>query len=136
MVERRSLRLVYACALALWGIATPLHAQVGAGAITGQVLDQAGASVSGARLTATEIGTKLTRTVVTATDGGYSIPSLPPGTYRIRAELSGFRTLIREGVRLSTGETVRLDLQLELGSLSEAVTVIPTRHCSAAVPPA
>ena len=66
---------------------------------------------------------RLTRTAVTGPDGGYSIPALPPGTYRIRAELSGFRTLIREGVRIATGETVRLDLQLQLGSVTEAVTV-------------
>ena len=77
----------------------------------------------GASLTATEVGTALTRTAVTGPDGGYSIPGLPPGTYRIRAELSGFRTLIREGVRIATGETVRLDLQLQLGSMAEAVTV-------------
>lgn len=123
MVGRWSVQLLCAYAPVLWGLATPLYAQVGAGAITGQVIDQAGASVPGALLTATEVGTKLTRTAVTATDGGYSIPSLRPGTYRLRAEFSGFRTLIREGVRLSTGETVRLDLQLELGSVFEAVTV-------------
>lgn len=123
MVGRWSLRWVCACALALCGIAAPVQAQVGAGAITGQVVDQAGSFVPGVVLTVTEVGTTFTRAAVTADDGGYSIPSLPPGAYRIRAELSGFRTLIREGVRLSTGETLRLDLQLELGSLSEAITV-------------
>ena len=46
-----------------------------------------------------------------------------PGAYRVRVELSGFRPLVREGVRLATGETVRLDLQLELGGLTEALTV-------------
>jgi hypothetical protein len=44
--------------------------------------------------------------------------------YRIRTELSGFRTLLREGVRVSTGETVPLPLQLQVGNVSEAVTVI------------
>lgn len=122
MVERRNL-LVCVCALVLWGIATPLHAQVGAGTMTGRVIDQAGADVPGAVVTATHFGTKLTRTAVTTSDGGYSIPSLPPGTYRVRAELRGFRTVMREGVRLSTGETLRLDLQLEIGNLSETVTV-------------
>ena len=123
MAGRSSLRLVCACASVLYVAGSSLHAQLGSGALTGQVVDQAGASAPGALLTVTEVGTTLTRTTVTATDGGYSIPSLPPGTYRIRAELSGFRTVIREGVRLATGETVRLDLQLELGSVAEAVTV-------------
>lgn len=123
MVRRGDLRLVCACVLALCGIPAPLHAQVGTGTVTGEVIDEAGASVPGALITATEVATRLTRTAVTATDGRYSIPSLAPGTYRIRAELSGFRTLAREGVRLSTGETVRLDLQLELGSVSETITV-------------
>ncbi len=46
-----------------------------------------------------------------------------PGLYRVRVELEGFRSLTREGVRLSTGETVRLDLQLAVGALTDAVTV-------------
>ena len=123
MAGRSSLRLVCTCASVLYVAALSLHAQLGSGALTGQVVDQAGTSAPGTLLTVTEVGTRLTRTAVTATDGGYSIPSLPPGTYRVSGELSGFRTVIREGVRLATGETVRLDLQLELGSVSEAVTV-------------
>ncbi|MBI2188350.1 MAG: carboxypeptidase regulatory-like domain-containing protein [Acidobacteria bacterium] len=119
----RGRRLLCAVALVVWFAATSIHAQLGAGALSGQLIDQAGDSVPGVFLTATEVGTALTRTAVTGTDGGYSIPALPPGTYRVRAEVSGFRTLIREGVRLATGETVRLDLQLEVGSVTEAVTV-------------
>jgi hypothetical protein len=111
-----------AVALVVW-FAASIQAQLGASALSGQLIDQAGDAVPGVVLTATEVRTALTRTAVTGTDGGYSIPALPPGTYRIRAELSGFRTLIREGVRLATGETVRLDLQLEVGSVTEAVTV-------------
>ena len=45
----------------------------------------------------------------------YFVAGLAPGAYRVRVELSGFRPLTREGIRLATGETVRLDLQLELG---------------------
>src|SRR5215207_9254428 len=103
----RGRRLLCAVALVVWVAATSVHAQLGAGALSGRVIDQAGDAVPGAFLTATEVGTALTRTAVTGTDGGYSISSLPPGTYRVRAELSGFRTLIREGVRIATGETVR-----------------------------
>ena len=53
-----------------------------------------------------------------------SCTGLPPGTYHLRAELSGFRPLVREGIRLATGETVGVDLQLELSGVTEAVTVV------------
>ena len=62
-------------------------------------------------------------TALTGREGSYVFPGLLPGVYRVRVELSGFRPLTREGVRLATGETVRLDLQLEVGGLAEAVTV-------------
>jgi hypothetical protein len=116
-------RLSCAYALMAWLAATSVHAQPGAGALSGRLTDQAGDGVPGASLTATETATARTRTVVTGTDGGYSMPALPPGIYRIRTELSGFRTLIREGIRIATGETVRLDLELQLGSVTEVVTV-------------
>ena len=61
--------------------------------------------------------------MVTDESGGYSFPGLAPGTYQVRIELSGFRPLTREGIRLATGETVRLDLQLEIGRLTEGITV-------------
>lgn len=103
--------------------AAPVHAQIGAGTISGRVNDQAGDSVPGVIVTATEMNTALSRGAVTSAEGDFSIPSLAPGTYRVRAELSGFKTLVREGVRVATGEGVRLDLQLELGRLTETVTV-------------
>lgn len=99
------------------------HAQVGAGSISGRLCDQAGTRLPGVVLTATDIATGFTRAAVTRTDGEYTIPSLSPGTYRVRAELHGFRTLVRDGVRITTGEAARLDLELELGNVTERVTV-------------
>ncbi len=122
MAGRRG-QLLWALALVLWVAGASVHAQLGAGALSGRLIDQAGNAAQGTFLTATEVGTGLTRTAVTGTDGGYTIPALPPGLYRVRAERNGFRSLIREGVRIATGETVRLDLQLQLGSVTEAVTV-------------
>ena len=98
-------------------------AQIGGGAFAGNVVDQAGAAVPGATLTITAVGTNLSRTTVTGQEGTYVFTGLAPGTYRVRVELSGFRPLTREGIRLATGETIRLSLQLELGALTEAVTV-------------
>ena len=104
-------------------IASPVAAQIGAGALAGDVVDQAGAAVPGATVTVTAVGTGRSRTVVTGQNGGYVVPGLAPGSYRVRVELSGFRPLIRDGIRLATGETVRLDVQLEVGALTEAITV-------------
>ena len=104
-------------------LSSPALAQIGAGALTGQVMDQARALVPGATVTATALGTGVSRTSITGRDGAFAFPGLPPGVYRVRVELSGFRPLTREGVRLVTGETIRLDLQLDLGSLAEAITV-------------
>lgn len=123
MVERWRARWLCACALVWWGTSVPAGAQVGSGALSGTVLDQAGAAVPGAMVTVVQAATNLTRTVVSAADGGYLVPALPPGTYVVRVELTGFRPLAHEGVLLSTGETVRVDIKLELGGVSEAITV-------------
>lgn len=111
------------CCLLVYGVPAPARAQVGAGAITGQIRDQAQAQVPGATITAAAIGSRVSRTAVSARDGGYSIPSLPPGEYRLTVELSGFRPLVREGIRVTTGETTRLDMRLDVGTVSEAVVV-------------
>jgi hypothetical protein len=109
--------------IVLWGVAAAARAQIAAGGLSGRLTDQTGDSVPGVVVTAIEVRTALTRTVVTGQDGGYSMLALPPGIYRLRAELSGFKTHVREGVRLRTGESAQVDLQLELGSVTEVVTV-------------
>jgi hypothetical protein len=98
-------------------------AQVGGGAISGTVADQAGAPVPGATVTVTAAATNASRRSVTGDDGGYFVSALAPGAYRVKVELSGFRSMTREGIRLSTGETLRLDVSLEVGALAESVTV-------------
>ena len=98
-------------------------AQIGGGTLAGFAIDQAGAVLPGAAVTVIAVATNRSRTVVTGEDGGYAVPGLAPGVYRVRIELSGFRPLTREGIRLATGETVRLDLPLALGGIAEAVTV-------------
>ncbi len=104
-------------------MAAAAEAQLGSGAFVGHVVDQAGAPAPGATITVTAAGTRLTRMVVTDQHGSYRVPGLSPGSYQVRIELSGFRPLTRDGVRLATGETVRLDLRLEVGQLSEGITV-------------
>ena len=103
--------------------ALPATAQIGAGTLSGEVVDQAGAPVPGATVTVTAAGTNLTRASSTGRDGRYVVPGLDPGAYGVRIELRGFRPLLRDGIRLATGENVRLDLQIDVGGLADAVTV-------------
>ena len=103
--------------------ASPLLAQVSAGAITGIVRDQAGATVPGVTVTVTNIDTNRQRIVFSSADGLYAAPSLPPGQYRVEVELRGFKPMRREGIRLATGETARVDLELAVGEVRERVTV-------------
>jgi len=110
------------CAL-IAALAGPAMAQIGAGAIGGVVVDQAGASTPGVTVTVTSLATNASRVFVTGGDGVYAALSLAPGLYRVRAELSGFRPIVRDSVRIATGDTIRLDLRLEVGGVSEVVTV-------------
>ncbi|MBM3741082.1 MAG: hypothetical protein FJW39_35555, partial [Acidobacteria bacterium] len=95
----------------------------GTGTIHGNITDPAGAAVSGASVTAIldERGTR--RTLSTQVSGDFVFPALPVGTYTILAEAQGFKALRRQGVTLTTEQNIRVDLRLELGSISESVSV-------------
>src|SRR5687767_13751591 len=105
------------------GMAGEARAQVGAGQVTGGVVDEAGAAVPGATITATQVGTGALRSTVSSSAGVYALPGLRPGLYRLDVELSGFRTVRRDGVRVETGKTSRLDVVLTVGGVTETVTV-------------
>src|SRR6202158_1512578 len=118
-------RLVYSIRLSLlaaWCVAasvSPLFAQVGAGAITGVGKDPGGAAVPGATVTVTNVETNRQRVLVSSGNGVYTAPSLAPGEYRVEVQLSGFKPIRREGIRLSTGETARIDFDLAVGDVRE-----------------
>ena len=99
-------------------------AQIGGGTLAGRVVDGAGVAMPGATVTITAAATGVARTAVSGDEGLFVFTALAPGAYRVRVDLDGFRPLTREGIRLATGETLRLDLQLEVGGVSEAVTVV------------
>ena len=115
---------------------SPLLAQVAAGEITGVVKDQAGAAVPGATVTVTNVDTNRQRIVVSSGEGVYTAPSLAPGDYRVDVELSGFKPVRREGIRLSTGEKARIDFDLAVGDVREQVTVTADAPILAPRPPA
>src|SRR5262245_26538299 len=90
-----------------------LGAQSADATLTGAVKDSSGASIPGATITARNTATNETRVAVAGADGLYRVTSLPRGTYEVRAELEGFRTVAQSGVLLTVGDTVRLDFTLE-----------------------
>ena len=98
-------------------------AQVGAGRLTGVVSDPAGSALPGVTVTVTAEATNLSRVTTTGRDGSFLVTGLAPGSYRVGLELPGFRRLRREGVRLATGDSISLDLQLTVGGIAEAITV-------------
>src|SRR5262245_37495919 len=114
-----SLTLACVCGAAVM----PAHAQTAAGEITGLVKDQAAAAVPGATITVTETRTNLQRVAISTGDGVYTVASLAPGEYRLDIELSGFKSVRREGIRLATGEKARIDFDLAVGRVQEQVTV-------------
>jgi hypothetical protein len=93
------------------------------GQINGVVADNSGGVVPGVTVTAVEAGTGVSRETVTAANGRYSFVSLRPTTYEIRAELAGFRTVRQTDVVLAANQNLTLNITLELGELSETVTV-------------
>ena len=100
-----------------------LAVQLGSASVTGVVRDASGAPAPGATVTLTAMNGG--RTVVSvATEGGlYAFSGLSPSTYRLTVTLRGFRTATRDTLALRTGETMRLDVTLVVGDVSELVTV-------------
>jgi hypothetical protein len=103
----------------------PLYAQDLAN-IVGTVTDQSGAVVPGAKVIVANNSTGYMRELLTNSEGQYTAPKIPIGTYRISGEAAGFKRLVHSDVVLGVGETLRVDLQLTLGQTSQEVTVSGT----------
>jgi Carboxypeptidase regulatory-like domain len=102
---------------------TPAFAQTPEATISGIISDGTGAAVPGATVSAVHAGTGQRLVATTNTEGFYVLRPLPIGSYVVEIELSGFQKYRREGLTLTTGETVALDVSLRLGELAETVTV-------------
>ena len=98
------------------------HAQV-ASSITGSVTDPTGAVIPGATVTATNEGTNVPVSRQTNSDGLYLIPELLPGFYTVTAEAKGFTKLVNQHVELTVGYTQRLDFRLNVGEVTQEITV-------------
>src|ERR1041385_9024390 len=85
--------------------------------ISGRVSDSQNAVIAGARITATQIGTQAKFETVSAADGLYTIPFLPPGSYRLIAESPGFKRYSRDNIAAGANERLGVDIQMEVGEI-------------------
>jgi hypothetical protein len=101
----------------------PARGQETRSAIDGHVYDQLAAVVDGAQVLVTNLDTNTTVTLTTNHSGYYEAPLMLPGNYKISAAAEGFKMAVRTGVVLSIGGRLSIDLKLDMGSVSEKVTV-------------
>jgi len=97
--------------------------QVASGQLTGEVVDPRGTSVPGALIILTEVSTNSEIRTTSEANGVYTAFPVKPGLYRVTVDAPGFQRVVREGVRMTTGERVRLDFTLTVGAANETVTV-------------
>jgi hypothetical protein len=119
------LRLTFAMALVA-AIAGPARAQSSNGTLHGTVADQGGAVLPGVTVKLQSPATGLARDVVTNASGVYVFNFLPAGEYVVTAEMSGFKSARRPDVKLEIGQSLELNLKMEVGQLTEEVTVLGT----------
>ena len=93
------------------------------GSIFGKVTDQSGGVLPGVTVTVTGTGLQQPLTGTTQRSGAYQFPSVPIGTYTVTFELSGFKKGIRQGVVIDTGFRAQIDMKLELGTITQELTV-------------
>ena len=106
-----------------------LRAQTVNGTILGNVLDSSGSAVPDAQVTIINQDTGTVRVVQTTSDGGYTVPSLLPGKYSVEAKATGFTPTQVKDVVVNVGSNARVDLSLQVGQVTQQVTVteaIPT----------
>jgi hypothetical protein len=120
---RRVCALAFALLAAIVMCAPAARAQVLYGSIIGNVADSTGAAVPGATVTIEQTETGLKRELVTDSTGAYHFTAVPSGTYTVTVTMSGFRSFGRPGVQVTLNSTARVDAKLEVGQLSETVSV-------------
>ena len=127
MVNRKtrwSVALLGLCLVLAFGmIAQDVNAQALYGSLTGSVKDTSGGAIPGVEVTATNATTNLSSTAISNDVGNFTLSNLPNGSYTLRAVLTGFRESVTEGVSIVAGTVVRQDVVLQVGQITETVTV-------------
>ena len=121
-------RSIMVVALLAWLAAFPLartaSAQVTTATIVGTVNDTSGGALPGVTVTARNVDTGFVHNVVSSETGAYRLEFLPIGPYVVEAALQGFKTAGRSGLVLNVNDSVRVDFALEIGTVTETVTVV------------
>ncbi|HKS96756.1 MAG TPA: carboxypeptidase-like regulatory domain-containing protein, partial [Terriglobia bacterium] len=108
--------LAAGCAISAWG-------QSDRGTITGTVTDTSGAVMAGVSVTATNTLTGISTATVSSSAGDYTIPLLRAGTYDVGAEQTGFKKYVQAGIALAVGQTLSLDIRMQVGATTQTVEV-------------
>src|ERR1700744_5931094 len=127
-MHTRSLRAVYAlvCLMIASTGATRLPAQEVTATILGTVTDAAGAALTGADVTVTDLDTKQAHHETTSGSGAYRFDGLAVGTYRVDISSSGFRTFSENNIELLVNQERRVDGHMEIGNVEQKVLVNAT----------
>src|SRR5579864_2595524 len=114
-------QLYLLCAIVVLSISA--FSQAVNGTLLGTVTDSSGAIVPNAKVTITETNTGISHSAMTNESGNYSFPDLPPGTYDVTVEQSGFKKESRKANDVLVNSTVRVNITLQPGNVSETVEV-------------
>jgi outer membrane receptor protein involved in Fe transport len=112
-----------ALAIAACLVSVPVFSQGNLGRLTGTITDQSGGVIAGATVTVKDVERGVSRTLTTGDSGEYNAPNLLPGTYAVRAEAKGFKSVNRENILLEVGKEIRVDLPLQPGEVSQTITI-------------
>src|SRR5678815_3572704 len=100
-----------------------VFAQTDRGTITGTVSDPASAVIPGAQVQARNVDTGAVYNAASSNTGNYSLTQLPAGSYEMTVSNPGFKTFVRQNLTVQVASTIRIDVNLEVGTTSESVTV-------------
>jgi hypothetical protein len=104
-------------------IVPAIYGQGNYATVTGIVTDSLQAVTPGANISVRNVDTDIKRSVLTSASGDYTITNLAPGPYELTAEMQGFHTFRKTAIVLQIGQTLRVDVQLEVGAVTESVSV-------------
>src|ERR1022692_360322 len=122
-MPRLRVGLIGAMALTVFSLSPIGFAQGSRGSIAGRIVDQQNAVIPGASVVVKNVLTGVTTKGVTNQTGYYEADFLDPGTYSVAVEMPGFKTMLRSGIALETGDRLAIDLRLEVGQANQSVEV-------------
>src|SRR5262245_7861847 len=116
-------RAIVLALAALLAVSTVARAQQQTGEIIGKVTDTSGGVLPGVTVTLTAPHLLQPLTAITSDTGTYQFPRLPIGTYTVKFELTGFKTVVNEDILVNVGFSAQINAQLAISTVQETVTV-------------